>query len=155
MSPATQKITNPMSRPRPLPATILLVEDEATVREVTREALEMSGYRVLEAGGPEAATRVVSDPSVEINLLLTDVVMPGMSGPEFARQVSATRPGIVTIFMSGYAESETLRAAVHGVSWKHIQKPFTVDGLLAKVAEALASQWRGADRHQAPQFPSP
>jgi DNA-binding NtrC family response regulator len=134
MNPATQKIMNPMSWPRPLPATILLVEDEAAVREVTR---------------------VISDPSVEINLLLTDVVMPGMSGPELAHHVSATRPGLVTIFMSGYAESETLRAAVHGVSWKHIQKPFTVDGLLAKVAEALASRWRSADRHQAPQFPSP
>jgi two-component system cell cycle sensor histidine kinase/response regulator CckA len=154
MSPATQKIPNPMSWPGPLPATILLVEDEAAVREVTREALEMGGYRGLEAGGPEAATRVVSDPSVEIDLL-TDVVMPGMSGPELARHVSATRPGLVMIFMSGYAESETLRAAVHGVSWKHIQKPFTVDGLLARVAEALASRWRGADRHQAPQFPSP
>jgi two-component system cell cycle sensor histidine kinase/response regulator CckA len=155
MSPATQKMMNTMSWPRPLPATILLVEDEAAVREVTREALEMGGYRVLEAGGPEAATTIVSDPSVEIDLLLTDVVMPEMSGPELARQVSAARPGLVTIFMSGYAESETLRAAVHGISWKHIQKPFTVGGLLAKVGEALTTRWRGADQHQAPQFPSP
>ncbi len=115
MNPATQKIMNAVSWPRPLPATILLVEDEAAVREVTREALEMAGYRVLEAGGPEAAMRIVSDPSAEIDLLLTDVVMPGMSGPELARHVSATRPGLVTIFMSGYAESETLRAAVQGL----------------------------------------
>ncbi len=81
----------------------------------------------------------MSDPTAEIDLLLTDVAMPGMSGPDLARHVSTTRLGLVTIFMSGYAESETVRAAVHGVSWKHIQKPFTVDGLLAKVAEALAS----------------
>jgi two-component system cell cycle sensor histidine kinase/response regulator CckA len=155
MNPATQKITSARSWPRPLPATILLVEDEATVREVTREALEMGGYCVLEANGPEAGAQIASDPSTEIDLLLTDVVMPGMSGPELARRVSAARAGLVTIFMSGYAESETLHAAVHGVSWKHIQKPFTVDGLLAKVAEALASRWLVADRHQTPQFPSP
>jgi len=150
-----QKITNPMGWPRPLPATNLPVEDEAAVREVTREALEMGGYRVLEAGGPEAAAHIARDPMTEIDLLLTDVVMPGVSGPELARQVSVARAGLVTIFMSGYAESEALEAAVHGVSWKHIQKPFTVDLLLAKVADALASRWRAADRQQTPQFPSP
>src|SRR5271169_4333110 len=139
MSATSLNTTDSLKQPQLLTTTILLVEDEATVREVTREALEMGGYRVLEAGGPEAATHIASDPSAEIDLLLTDVVMPGMCGPELARHISATRPGLVTIFMSGYAESETLRAAVHGVSWKHIQKPFTVGGLLAKVAEALAS----------------
>ena len=155
MRPGMQKIKHPMGWPRPLPSTILLVEDEAAVREVTREALEMGGYRVLEANGPEAATRIASDPSVEIHLLLTDVVMPGMSGPELARAISASRAGLVTVFMTGYTESDTLRAALQGVAWKHIQKPFTVDSLLAQVADALASRWLGGNRQQVPQFSSP
>ena len=114
MRPAMQKSGNPMGWPRPLPATILLVEDEAAVREVTREALEMGGYRVLEANGPEAAARIASDPSVQFDLLLTDVVMPGMSGPELARTIGASRAGLVTLFMTGYTDSDTLRAALHG-----------------------------------------
>ena len=153
MNPAMQKLTSPIDRP--LPPTVLLVEDEAAVREVTREALEIGGYRVLEASGPEAASKIASDPSAVIDLLLTDVVMPGMNGPELARHVSASRTGLVTVFMSGYAESENLRAALQGVAWKHIQKPFTVESLLAHVADALASRWRAADRHWSPQFPSP
>jgi two-component system cell cycle sensor histidine kinase/response regulator CckA len=141
--------------PTPLPATILLVEDEAAVREVTREALEIGGYRALEANGPEAAARIASDPSGEIDLLLTDGVMPGMSGPELARAISATPAGLVTVFMAGYAESDTLRAALQGVAWKHIQKPFTVDSLLAQVADALSSRWLGGNQNQVPQFSSP
>ena len=140
--------------PTPLPATILLVEDEAAVREFTREALEIGGYRVLEANGSEAA-RIASDPSAEIDLLLTDVVMPGMSGPELARAITATRAGLVTVFMPGYAERDTLRAAQQGGAWKHIQKPFTVDSLLAQVADALASRWLGGNQNHGPQFSSP
>ena len=155
MNPAMQKMHHPNAWPRPVPATILLVEDEAAVREVTREALEMGGYRVLEASGPEAAAVIASDPNAVLDRLLTDVVLPGMNGPELARHVSASRAGLVTVFMTGYADSECLRSALHGVVWKHIQKPFTVESLLAHVADALASRWRAADRHWSPQFPSP
>ncbi len=86
--------------------TILLVEDEPAVRQVTREALEMGGYRVLEADGPIAAEHIAADRETEIDVLLTDVVMPGMNGPELARQVRQLRPELVTLFMTGYAESE-------------------------------------------------
>lgn len=88
---------------QPLTPTILLVEDESAVREVTREALEMGGYCVLEANGPEEAAHIAKEPSTQIDLLLTDVVMPGMSGPDLARQMRTLRPGLVTVFMSGYA----------------------------------------------------
>ncbi len=137
------------------PPTILLVEDEPAVRQVTREALEMGGYRVLEADGPAAAEQIASDGTTEIDLLLTDVVMPGKNGPELARQVCESRPDLVTLFMTGYAESEVLRLATQGSTQKHIQKPFTVSGLLSRVADALAARWNRSDGMQAPQYPSP
>ena len=138
-----------------MPATILLVEDETTVREVTREALEIGGYRVLTADGPTAAARMASDESTAIDLLLTDVIMPGMNGPELARRVRESRPELVTLFMTGYAESEALRLALVGGSQKHIQKTFTVSGLLSRVADALASRWNGSEKVQVPQYPFP
>lgn len=138
-----------------IPATILLVEDETTVREVTREALEIGGYRVLTADGPTTAARIAGDQSTAIDLLLTDVIMPGMNGPELARRVRESRPELVTLFMTGYAESEALRLALVGGTQKHIQKPFTVSGLLARVADALAARWNGSEKVQSPQYPSP
>jgi len=137
-----------------MPATILLVEDETAVREVTREALEMGGYRVLAANGPAAAANIAGDASTVIDLLLTDVIMPEMNGPELARQVQAVRPELVTLFMTGYAESEALRLATLGASHKHIQKPFTIHSLLARVADALAARWNSGG-NQDPQHNSP
>jgi CheY-like chemotaxis protein len=138
-----------------LAATILLVEDEPAVRNVTREALEMGGYRVLAADGPDAATDIARDESNAIDLLLTDVVMPGMNGPELARVVRELRPELVTLFMTGYADAEVLRLATLEGAHRHIQKPFTVHSLLARVADALAARWNNHDRTQVPQYPSP
>jgi len=138
-----------------LPATILLVEDEPAVRDVTREALEMSGYRVLAADGPIAATDIARDEATSIDLLLTDVVMPGMNGPELARKVRELRPELVTLFMTGYADSETLRLAALEGPHRHIQKPFTVRNLLARVADALAARWNDRSGIRVPQHPSP
>jgi CheY-like chemotaxis protein len=91
--------------------TILLVEDEPGVREVTREALELGGYRVLTADGPASAKEIARDAETPIDLMLTDVVMPGMNGPELARQARELRPELVTLFMTGYADSEVLKKA--------------------------------------------
>ena len=137
-----------------MPATVLLVEDEPAVRMVTREALELGGYRVLEANGPAAALRIAADPATAIDLVLTDMIMPGMNGAELARRVREVRPELITLFMTGYAESEALRLATLEVKHKHIQKPFTVSGLLARVADALATRWNTQDL-QAPQYPAP
>ena len=140
-----------------VPGTILLVEDEEAVREVTREALEMGGYHVLTAEGAPAALHIVCDESTAIDLLLTDVVMPGMNGPELARQVNVIRPELATLFMTGYAENEILRLATLGTTQKHIKKPFTVHSLLAGVAKALAARWKDGNDNQDiqdPQHPS-
>ena len=138
------------------PATILLVEDDPAVRQVTRAALEIGGYRVLEADGPVDG-RAVSQATAKtvIDLLLTDVVMPGMNGAELAQRIREVRPELVTLFMTGYAESEVLRLATPGSPQRHIQKPFTVSGLLARVSDALAERWNGRESLQAPQYPSP
>jgi two-component system, cell cycle sensor histidine kinase and response regulator CckA len=140
MSSTTLNTTDSFQQPHLLRPTIPLVEDEPAVREVTREALEMGGYRVLDASGPHEAAQIADDPSAIFDLLLTDVVMPDMSGPELARRVHASRPEVITIFMTGYAENEVLRLANLGTMQKHIQKPFTVNGLLAHVADALAER---------------
>ncbi len=157
MNVTTQNDNQSYQRMHAIPATILLVEDEAAVRDVTREALEMGGYHVLTADGAAAATHIVCDESTAIDLLLTDVIMPEMNGPELARQVKAIRPELNTLFMTGYAESELLRLATGGAPHKHIKKPFTVHSLLAGVADALAARWNGSvdDQDiQDPQHPS-
>ena len=138
-----------------MPATILLVEDEPAVRMVTREALELGGYRVLEADGPLAATRIAGEAATAIDLLLTDMIMPGMNGAELARRVRESRPGLQTLFMTGYSECEALRLAMLEVKHAHIQKPFTVSNLLARVADVLGQRGSGDKNCKAPQYPSP
>jgi CheY-like chemotaxis protein len=126
-------------------STILLVEDEPVVREVTRAVLEHAGYRVLECNGPEEALRVGSEHRGHIGLLLSDVVMPGMNGPELALQLQSLQPGLIAVFMSGYAESFVLRKVTHnkmaqGGMTNYIQKPFTINVLLSRVAAALRTR---------------
>jgi CheY-like chemotaxis protein len=117
--------------------TILLVEDEAVVREVTREVLEHAGYQVLECSGPQEAIALAAGYQGHIRVLLSDVVMPGMNGPELARRLQQRQPELVTIFMSGYADNEVLRSVLGKPATIYVQKPFTVDILLARVEEAL------------------
>jgi CheY-like chemotaxis protein len=155
MTEATNNEMASYRTPESLTATILLVEDEPAVRNVTREALEMGGYRVLAADGPVAATHIARNESNAIDLLLTDVIMPGMNGPELARLVRELRPELVTLFMTGYADAEVLRLAALEGAHTHIQKPFTIHSLLARVADALAARWNNNDRTQAPQYPPP
>jgi DNA-binding NtrC family response regulator len=115
--------------------TILLVEDEDSVREITRHVLESAGYFVLEASGPAQAMKLLGRHPGPVHLLLTDMVMPGMNGAELAAALQSSHPELVTVFMSGY--SGWLHANSGLPSW-HIQKPFTVGGLLSRIAEALA-----------------
>src|SRR5262249_21722047 len=81
---------------------ILLVEDESVVREVTRQVLEHAGYHVLESEGPSEAMHLAETHRGRIALLLSDVVMPGMSGIDLARRIQKTQPWLATVFMSGY-----------------------------------------------------
>jgi two-component system cell cycle sensor histidine kinase/response regulator CckA len=117
--------------------TILLVEDEANVREVTRAVLEHAGYQVLESNGPEEALRLGNEHRGRIGLLLSDVVMPGMSGPELALRLRRLQPGLITVFMSGYADRDVLHKVMQNAMTTYIQKPFTIDVLLSGVAKAL------------------
>ncbi len=117
--------------------TILLAEDEEQVRAVARDILQRAGYTVLEARTPEEAIAIAESPDTPIDLLLSDVVMPQMSGPELAKQVKARRPQLKVLCMSGYAEDATVRHGVIDAGLPFLQKPITVEGLTKKVRAVL------------------
>jgi signal transduction histidine kinase/CheY-like chemotaxis protein len=119
--------------------TILLVEDDEQVRELAREALCVSGYEVLVAETPKAAIALCLSHRSQIDLLLTDVVMPGLSGPELATQVTAIRPEIKILYMSGYTAQAIVHHGELDANTFFIQKPFTPSSLSAKVREVLNS----------------
>ncbi len=119
--------------------TVLVVEDEASVRALAGRILNDQGYRVIAAPDGAQALRIAREHKGEIHLLLTDVVMPGMSGSALASQLKAERPGIKTVFMSGYTDDAIVRHGVLDSDVAFLQKPFTVDGLTRKVREALKS----------------
>ena len=120
------------------PRTVLVVEDEEEVRSLTRDVLEMHGYTVLEALDPEDALRIGETHPGPIHLLITDVVMPHMSGPDLAQRLRARRPALRVLCMSGYPESADRPAGE--AAWNAwLQKPFDPSGLIAKVRECLAA----------------
>ncbi|MGH7400650.1 MAG: response regulator [Candidatus Rokuibacteriota bacterium] len=128
-----------MPEPETSPATVLVVEDEAEVRALARDVLELNGYTVLEALDVADAVRLSESHPGPIDLLITDVVMPRASGPELARRLRARRPGLPVLCMSGYPESgdERIGGETGWTAW--LQKPFTPDGLMRKVRDCLTS----------------
>jgi GAF domain-containing protein len=124
--------------------TILLVEDEGDVRELTREILEMAGYTVLEAARGDEALRLCRDAARPIDLLLTDVVMPQMSGPELAKRIAELRPGTKVVYMSGYTDDALGHHGVLDPDIVLLPKPFTPEALMQHLRLALdASPQRG------------
>jgi two-component system, cell cycle sensor histidine kinase and response regulator CckA len=117
--------------------TVLLAEDEQDVREVAREFLESAGYTVLEAAGGDAALEISATHSGAIDLLITDMVMPGMSGQELARQMRGLRDGIRVIYMSGYSEHAAGEAAKCDAAAAVLTKPFSRAVLLRTVRDIL------------------
>ncbi len=117
--------------------TILVVEDEPDVRQVSVEILRLSGFTVLEASDGAAALARLAESGQGVDLLLTDVVMPGMSGPDLAAQVEARYPGQRVLFMSGFTEDAVLRQEVRKGRAHFLQKPFTPLSLARKVREVL------------------
>ena len=117
--------------------TILLVEDEEAVRRLVREGLRSLGYRVLEASQGEEALSVASRHSGPIHVLLTDVVMPEMSGPELARRLSTLRADMKIMFMSGYNEEATTRHGILDASTPCLLKPFSLQALASRIRAML------------------
>lgn len=117
--------------------TILLVEDNEAVRRFTRGVLEDGGYVVIEAEGGEEALSEVSARSLTTALLVTDVVMPRMSGKELARKLEEVCPSVKVLFVSGYTENAILHHGILGAGLDFMQKPFSSRELLLKVREIL------------------
>ncbi len=117
--------------------TILEVEDEDEVRALAREVLELSGYTVLAASGPTEALGIAERHDGPIHLILTDVVMPHMSGPQLAKDIVLLRPGIKVLYMSGYTADAIAQHGVLGPGIVLLQKPFLPDALARKVREVL------------------
>jgi PAS domain S-box-containing protein len=122
--------------------TLLLVEDEDAVRELVRNVLRENGYRVLEASRGEEALELSELFAGRIDLLVTDVVMPGMNGRELARRLVSSRPQVKVLYISGYADNAVWYPGGLDAGGAFLQKPFTPEALARKVREALSSSQR-------------
>lgn len=138
----------PMPEPPPGGAdgTVLIVEDEPAMREVTRRILSRSGYTVIAAATGREAIEIAASHTGDIDVLLTDVVMPQMLGQEAAERIRALRPGVKVLFMSGYAQGVLSSQGVVEAGVDLIQKPFSEAELLATLRHITAS----ATPHRAP-----
>jgi two-component system cell cycle sensor histidine kinase/response regulator CckA len=124
--------------------TVLIVEDEEAVRGLARRILRQSGYSVLEAGGGEEAVEIAVRHEGPIDLLLSDVVMPGMGGPALAHKIRQLRPATRILLMSGYTDDAILHHGGLAGNLAFLAKPFTPDGLLRRVREVLKAPAPGA-----------
>ena len=118
--------------------TILVVEDEAAVRAFVKRVLEKQGYTVLTVAEVDEAERIVDERGKEIRLLLTDVVMPGRSGPELYQRLSAKQPSLRVLFMSGYTNRSMSQNGILRAAMWFISKPFSGEQLARKVRQVLA-----------------
>jgi PAS domain S-box-containing protein len=123
--------------------TILLVEDEAEVRRLAASSLRTYGYRVMEAADAEEALRLYGAAREPMDVLLTDVVMPGMTGVELSKRLLSMSPGLKVIFVSGYADSVILRHGALDTGASLLQKPYSPAALAAKVRETLGGRGPG------------
>ena len=117
--------------------TVLLVEDEPDILAVTKMMLERKGYTVLAANSPEESIQLAETHAHQIDLLLTDVVMPGMNGRDLARHLVSIHPELKCLFMSGYTAHVIAQHGVLEQSVRFIEKPFSLNTLASKVREVL------------------
>jgi PAS domain S-box-containing protein len=125
------------TEPRGHGETVLLVEDQLPLLDVTRETLADLGYSVLTAGDPSTALRTAQAHAGEIQLLITDVVMPGMNGRDLSERLAASRPGIRCLFISGYTADIIAKSGVLDEGLDFLQKPFSRLALATKVRQAI------------------
>jgi CheY-like chemotaxis protein len=119
---------------------ILIVEDEASVRSIAARAIAEAGFRVREAGSGREALELLAAGAEPVALVVTDVVMPEISGKDLAERIARLAPGTPVLFTSGYTDGEILRRGLLAPDATFIQKPFTPDGLVTAVRERLAGQ---------------
>jgi len=125
--------------PRRGTETVLVVEDAASVRMVTRQVLERYGYAVMEAPNGETALGLAAKHHGPIHLLLTDVVMPGLSGRQLAEQLAQLRPDMKVLYASGYADNAIVHHGILESGIAYLQKPYTPETLGRRVREVLDS----------------
>jgi two-component system cell cycle sensor histidine kinase/response regulator CckA len=125
------------ARPAAVRTTVLLVEDDALVRKVVSEMLRSLGHEVVAAGTPDTALAAIAGPR-QLDLLLTDVVLPGENAPEFAERCRRQVPGLRVVFMSGYADRDVVEGLL-ARGERFIQKPFSLEEL-GEVLEAALSR---------------
>jgi DNA-binding NtrC family response regulator len=118
-------------------ATVLVVEDDAAVRRLAVDILKRGGYRVIDSDSVEDAVRRAAGHDGPLHLVLTDVVMPGMKGPEVYARICARHPEAKVLYMSGYTENVIAHRGVLQENVAFIQKPFSVAGLLEKIGQLL------------------
>jgi CheY-like chemotaxis protein len=123
--------------------TVLVAEDEDAVREFVQRVLTGAGYRVFTAANGARALAAAAE-LPELDLLFTDVVMPGMNGVQLAATLRETRPDLPVVYASGYAEGGVLRAALDDEHVPYLPKPYTADALIARIREAL-DRGRGSE----------
>jgi CheY-like chemotaxis protein len=128
--------------------TILVVEDEEALRRVAARTLEEAGYTVLAAADGKAALRASAEHGGEIDLLVTDVVMPEMSGSALARELVKRRPSLKVAYVSGYADDAMIRQGALDAGIPFLAKPFTSTDLKRKVREVLDADVAGASGDQ-------
>jgi CheY-like chemotaxis protein/signal transduction histidine kinase len=127
----------PEPAPEPPRETILLVEDEPGIRGLVRKILRRENYVVVEAGSAEDAVRLEASLGDDIDLLLTDVMLPGMNGRELAEFLLAKHPDLRVVYISGYTDDASVRAGEFPPGARFLQKPFTLGALTGAVREAL------------------
>jgi PAS domain S-box-containing protein len=139
-SPLVREPSEIRSLQRGSSEVVLLVEDEKGVRQLAREYLETSGYRVIEAEDGHTALELAAMHAGTIDVLLTDVVMPGIGGRELAERVAQIRPGIKILYMTGYTDRAIVHHGVLATDAVLLQKPFTLATLAAKLREILTAE---------------
>jgi two-component system, cell cycle sensor histidine kinase and response regulator CckA len=120
--------------------TILLVEDQAAIRMLLEDVLSEAGHRVLAAADGRAALELAREHTGVVDLLVTDVVMPEMSGPDLASQITPLRPSVIVLYMSGYTDHALLHRGAIEQGAAFLQKPFLPESLLSKIDELLSSR---------------
>jgi two-component system cell cycle sensor histidine kinase/response regulator CckA len=123
--------------------TVLIVDDEEPIREMLKSALSMLGYEVVTAADGEQGLKVFSEKASEIDLVLLDVNMPGMGGPELLREMKGRRPEVKVIIITGYAKGSTTQAMLESGATGLLVKPFALKMLSYRVAEIIGGPAEG------------